>query len=215
VARDGVTYNIDLIRAIPFTMALAQMREFTNAYYGTGYGFEQGSSILGNPAQAAITLLGAYLRSLKDDASVQALKSSLSSQSSELMKFTIALIRNTHKDEVATPEGIEKLINAAKDAKNSDLDSILPLYTTPQTGIEAIAQLCLDLSRRGKTPLELLQLMYQTFVPFRYSVQNKETALIIRNKRIVDEYTAGATPEERALLDQTEQEGKLTGIIDP
>ena len=43
VARDGVTYNVENIRAIPFTMALAQMREFTSAYYGSGYALEKGT----------------------------------------------------------------------------------------------------------------------------------------------------------------------------
>jgi hypothetical protein len=204
-----VTYNIDLIRAIPFTMALAQMREFTNAYYGTGYGFERGSAILGNPSQTAIALLGAYL-SLTDEEGLKSLKTGLASQSSEQMKFLTALVRNTYKDQVATPDGIESLLAKAKESTHPELDDILPFYSTKQAGIEEIALLCLDLSRRGKTPLELLQIMYQTFVPFRYSVQNKETALIIRSKRVVDEYTREATPEERALLAQTEAEGKLT-----
>lgn len=31
--------------------------------------------------------------------------------------------------------------------------------------------------------------MYHEYPPFRYSVENKETALLIRNKRVVDFYT--------------------------
>ena len=52
--------------------------------------------------------------------------------------------------------------------------------------------------------------MYHRFTPFRYSIQNKETALLIRNKKIVDDYTREATSDERILLDETEREGQLT-----
>jgi phosphoenolpyruvate carboxylase len=57
VARDGVTYNIDLIRAIPFTMLLAQMREFTVAYYGTGSAFESGCALLNDGHKISVILL--------------------------------------------------------------------------------------------------------------------------------------------------------------
>lgn len=37
--------------------------------------------------------------------------------------------------------------------------------------------------------VDVLREMYRTYPPFRYSMENKETALIIRNKKVVDEYT--------------------------
>jgi phosphoenolpyruvate carboxylase len=54
-------YNIDKIRAIPFAMVLAQMREFTGAYYGTGTAFEKGSQFLADAPTAALHLLAAAL----------------------------------------------------------------------------------------------------------------------------------------------------------
>jgi phosphoenolpyruvate carboxylase len=42
----GKNFNIDTIRAIPFTMNLAQLRDLSSAFYGTGTGFELGSKLL-------------------------------------------------------------------------------------------------------------------------------------------------------------------------
>jgi len=67
VARDGVTYNIDSIRAIPFTMILAQMREFTSAYYGTGTAFENGCTWLADANGETTTALARLAALLKLD----------------------------------------------------------------------------------------------------------------------------------------------------
>jgi len=45
----GKDFNIDTIRAIPFVMILAQLRDFSSAFYGTGTAFEDGSKLLMDP----------------------------------------------------------------------------------------------------------------------------------------------------------------------
>ena len=48
------------------------------------------------------------------------------------------------------------------------------------------------------------------YPPFKNAMENKESSLIIRNKRIVDDYCRGETKEERDVLDETEREAQLT-----
>jgi hypothetical protein len=42
------------------------------------------------------------------------------------------------------------------------------------------------------------------------AMDNIETALLIRNKNVVDMYTERATPQEKLVLKQTENEAQLT-----
>jgi len=67
----------------------------------------------------------------------------------------------------------------------------------------------LILHKRNQQPIILLQEMYKSYAPFRFSIDNKEAALIIRSKKVVDLYTQDATPEEKELLNQTEKEAQL------
>jgi len=213
VARDGITYNIDSIRAIPFTMALAQLREFTNAFYGTVTAFEIGSQLLGNPTQTAMALLSHYLTIPGIDVS-QLTRDLLNPVASSSIYHLVSLVRLSYRDDIQSETGVSNLIEKAKTTNDNTLKEVVSLYTTVKQGVEIIALICLDLFNRKKSPLELFQVMYHTFVPFRFSLQNKETALIIRCKRMVDEYTKDANETERALLDETEREGKLsTGWI--
>ena len=41
-------------------------------------------------------------------------------------------------------------------------------------------------------------------------MENKESSLVIRNKRIVDDYCRDTQTEERKVLDETEREAQLT-----
>jgi len=52
--------------------------------------------------------------------------------------------------------------------------------------------------------------MFVHYGPFKYSIENKETALQIRNKEIVDLYLVDATTEEKAVFEDSETEAKLT-----
>lgn len=69
-------YDIDSIRAIPFVMVLAQMREFSSAFYGTGTAFETGAALLMSPITTARKIVkifeasGASLDALKDSSDV-------------------------------------------------------------------------------------------------------------------------------------------------
>ena len=90
------------------------------------------------------------------------------------------------------------------------LRRVVQLYPSVRDGIDAIADLISDLAKHKQTATELLIEMYHNYPAFNYSIMNKEAALIIRNKKVVDDYTKDAEPEERALLDDTEQEAQLT-----
>lgn len=208
VARDGVTYNIESIRAIPFTMFLAQMREFTNAYYGTGTAFEKGTQWLTNTAGTTVLALArAYIDAINADVSTppQVYQAILSSDT-----------RVPHLVEV-----IQKGLNGAKfdeflaSAKQHTPDSLFT-STLKQygpsvfAGIESVSLLLLETGTSSESALSTLQEMYRNFPPFQYSLQNKEASVLIRDKDIVNDYAALATPEEKKLLDVTEEESRLT-----
>ncbi len=186
----------------------------------TGYNrfVEIGSLVLSNPSQTAVDLLSHWIKS-NDDVKITQFKQELLNGGTENIPVVtvlasstsphlVALLRARYPEEVKTELGVASLVDKAKQSASYLITEILPLYSSH--GIETIAFLCLDLQQRRKSPLELYQTMYQTFVPFRFSLQNKETSLIIRCKRMVDEYTKDANEEERALLAETEKEGKLS-----
>lgn len=108
----------------------------------------------------------------------------------------------------------------AKQRENSELqrfESVLSLYTSVSEGISAIAQNVLDLhfptkgkGEKSMLTLDMLRLMYREYAPFRHAMENKETALLIRNKYIVDMYTRDATESEKSVLQMTEAEAQLS-----
>lgn len=212
VARDGVTYNIESIRAIPFTMFLAQMREFTNAYYGTGTAFEKGTSWLGNKDGAtAIALTRAYIDAISADETTPAEVYHAILSSDSRVPHLLKVIQASHS--VNEDSQFATFIETVKKSTPDPIfTAALKQYgSSIFAGIEAVALLVLETAKSGSTNgvLSTLQEMYRTYPPFQYSMQNKEAALLIRDKSIVDDYTALATPEEKKLLDITEQESKL------
>lgn len=204
VARDGVTYNIENIRAIPFTMALAQLREFTSTYYGTGTAFEVGFALLQNVTETTISLLRSYSQSLSPE-ELKEFKTSL--HGTENQSAFISLMKLEFPDQVKSDQTIDSLIANSK--TNTMLHSTLELYPKVRQGVESVATILLHLKHQSKKPLEVVQEMYRDFVPFKYSLDNKEASLLIRNKKIVDDYTKDANSEEKALLEETENEAQL------
>jgi phosphoenolpyruvate carboxylase len=210
VARDGVTYNIESIRAIPFTMFLAQMREFTNAYYGTGAAFEYGAKWLDNADGSTITaLLRAYVDSLSADASTPAAVYEALLTNDTRVPHLNKLIKQAHDSHF----GGKTFADIVELAKSTQLPpNFLPAlkqYPNVFQGIDDVAALVMDMSASQTTTLEVLQEMYKKYPPFNYSIQNKETALIIRWKQIIDDYAEHASAEEKALLAETEEEASL------
>jgi phosphoenolpyruvate carboxylase len=215
VARDGVTYNIDSIRAIPFTMFLAQMREFTNAYYGTGTAFEKGTQWLANKGgETAVALARAYIDAISADETTppQVYHAILSSDTRvpHLLKVIEASMQQLIGDETKFGDFIQL---AKKINPDPLFSSMLKQYgSSVFVGIEALASLILETSqiRSENGALSVLQDMYRSYPPFQYSLQNKEASVLIRNKDIIDDYTESATPEEKKLLSITEEESRLT-----
>lgn len=198
--------DIDSIRAIPFTMALGQLREMSSSYFGTGTAFERGSRIL-EDLEGTITFLVAAQLESSDRA---AFESSISStNNSDPLLGLIARVFGG--DETRITELISRADHLL-DINQSEFKSfaeILSMYDSVSNGISIIAQNMLDLVNGSMSSLDMLQTMYREYAPFRYSMENKETALIIRHKQVVDMYTHDATEEERQILDRTEAEAKL------
>ncbi|KAL0479053.1 hypothetical protein AKO1_007897 [Acrasis kona] len=182
VCREGVKYDIDNIRAIPFSMDLAQMREFTSAYYGTGTAFEVGIQLLNN-VSATYKILQSIA---KEHGAEQALSTFESNQ--KLTKQT----DSTHDKQIE--DGLKALIER--------FDSV-------ELGLKSVAQLLVD-SEKYPSAIELLQTMFTNYAPFRYSIENKEMALGVRSKEIVDEYTREANELQRKVLKGTQDEADLT-----
>ena len=208
VARDGITYNIDSIRAIPFTMFLAQMREFTNAYYGTGTAFQEGSRMLENADHAtSLLLVAAYDQIVSKEG-----WNSENIEKDSRVPSLLQLLQEVQK--AKSLPTVRAVLDAAREytaSCNDDLISkILGLYHPVVPGIEEIAKLVVDCSEGGQTVVEVLREMYHSYGPFQYCIQNKEQALIIRSSRIVNLYAAKATTDERELLDLTHREAELT-----
>eukprot|EP01117_Protostelium_nocturnum_P012732 TRINITY_DN4701_c0_g1_i2.p1 TRINITY_DN4701_c0_g1~~TRINITY_DN4701_c0_g1_i2.p1 ORF type:complete len:1027 (+),score=335.62 TRINITY_DN4701_c0_g1_i2:233-3313(+) len=213
VARSGITWDIDTIRAIPFTMALAQMREFTNAYYGLGTALEFGSQILANEGgQTTLGLLSIFMEHCQDQEDLFAQFQSdneIRSKGASYPSFLDLLERATGKG-----KDLQKLKESASSSNNlanrEILLSTLKLFPSIVDGINAVAKLVNDLEDHKKTPLDVLRRMYKEFSPFRYSIENKETALLIRSKRVVDVYTSELDSSLKGILEETESEAQLS-----
>lgn len=229
VARDGVTYNIDSIRAIPFTMFLAQLREFTNAYYGTGTAFEIGTQLLANEGhETTLALLAAYNNvvskegwmpdHIEKDARVPSLLVLLQKMQKEKQlpfKAVLEMARSPSpipRRDGASPPPATGASSASSGASLSKeyISKTLELYNPVVPGIEEIAKLIVDLDETRQTVIDVLRDMYRSYAPFQYSIQNKESALLIRNTRIVNLYAQNASAEEKNILDLTHREAELT-----
>ena len=208
VARDGVTYNIDSIRAIPFTMFLAQMREFTSAYYGCGTSFEEGAKLLTNEGfSTTLSLISAYDSSV----SKEGWASENMTKDTRVPSLNLLLQELMKAKKLKSLREVLDLAREHASASQDDLiGHILKLYSPIVPGIEEIAKLVMDLASSKQTTLDVIREMYRNYSPFQYSIQNKEAALCIRSGRIVNLYCTNATPEEKAILTMTEREAQLT-----
>lgn len=182
VCRDGVQYNVENIRAIPFTMLLAQMREFTNGYYGTGTALKIGTRIL------------------------------------EDLEGTIKdILYFMKKEKIESLPEVTKLIKEygkiidVEERNIQELEELFKIYGSKEVGVSSIALLLLDTHFESKrTPIDTLKKMYESYQPFKNSIDNKETSLLVRNYKIVQEYTKNATEQEKKVLEDPQIEAKLT-----
>lgn len=178
----GKDFNIDTIRAIPFVMILAQFRDFSSAYYGTGTAFDLGIKILMDYQNTTRKL---YKTMQNSKEKIPALE--------KLLKEFDILPEDCSKIEVDA--GILKLLSH---------------FPSVEKGVELICWLLQDLHDNQTSPIVVLRDMFIHYPPFKYSIENKETALQIRNKKIVDLYLTDATEEEREIFEETEREAELT-----
>jgi len=208
VARDGVTYNIDSIRAIPFTMLLAQLREFTVAFYGTGTAFEIGSGILENSEATAKQLLRVYYNHVKktrpDDEFAAVLDEAEGLTSfKELLKRQQLLFQLEELD--LSPPAYES------DQYQPNLFEAIDHYSCVEEAVENIAFLLLDLNKhRSNSVITVLKDLYASYAPFRFSIENKEASLLVRDNRHLKDYTEFASEQQKIVLEQTEKEAHLT-----
>jgi len=124
VARDGVTYNIDSVRAIPFTMALAQMREFTSAYYGFGTAMEIGTSLLSDYQNTVILLLKSYMETLEEKDQSNFKLTLLSVENRKEMPHLVRCLQTFFKDQLST--FIDQLLqlDAKQQSHNATLSQV-------------------------------------------------------------------------------------------
>lgn len=149
VARDGVSYNIDKIRAIPFAMVLAQLREFTGGYYGTGTAFEKGTQFLAASQDAALALLSVAIQCDSDIVLKEKIATNYASNLILLLKKVF-------------PDADAALVDKAKALPpNALLAAVMPLYASPRHAVDTIASLVLDLVLRKEQPLQVLVEMYK------------------------------------------------------
>jgi len=212
VARSGVTWDIDTIRAIPFTMALAQMREFTNTYYGFGTSLEIGSRLLDNKNDStALSLLALYLEHSENSGQVfDELKPEtvLSPSSQKYPRALFNLLKKTFGKNASNPDQVKELASNVKVQDKEILLAAIQLFPSFNEGVDKIAWLVSDMSDRKEESINVLQRMYKEYPPFRFSIENKETALLIRNKKVVDVYTEELGDDLKKILEETEEEAE-------
>jgi len=201
VARDGIIYNIDTIRAIPFTMFLAQIREFTNAYYGTGTAFYKGNAYLDNEGWSTYKKIVKILTEQDGD---------FDNILSELNDDNFKLLTSLYLKECNMNSIHDVVKSIEKEELDVDLLKVLRLYPTLYEGIRELTKLIVELKNENRKALDLLIEMYNDYAPFQYSIQNKESALIIRDKEVVDMYTSQCNEEEKKILNMTHEEAELT-----
>jgi hypothetical protein len=170
-------------------MDLAQMREFTNAYYGTGTAFQIGTKILSD-VSGTIQLLSAI--ALKKCPKV------LDQEVFENLYKRVNISKPKDEDLSCNPKDLDML------------EKVIGTFDKPETGILHIANLLTENVKEYLDPLALLREMFLYYAPFRYSIENKEMALNIRSKRVIHEYTRDATDIQKQVLELTENEAELT-----
>jgi phosphoenolpyruvate carboxylase len=189
----GKNFNIDTIRAIPFTMNLAQLRDLSSAFYGTGTGFELGSKLLMDGDNTVRRLVKILHNNLSEEKRADLLQLNLQNAALDLLKILDI-----------------KLADCLKISDDPILLRILSLYPSIEKGVDHISSLLVYLHDNQTSPISVLREMFLHYLPFRYSIENKETALQIRDKRIIDLYLADATPEEKSVFEEAEKEAQLT-----
>jgi len=215
VARSGVTWDIDTIRAIPFTMALAQMREFTNTYYGFGTSLELGSQFLENKdGKSALALLSVFLEQSDNHQEVfdglNDEKAVLSPASTKFPPSFSALMRKTLGKDISNSDKIREAVKDVQIQERELFLGAMKLYPNVTEAVDRISWLINDLQEKKQKPLDVLQRMYKEYPPLRYSIENKETSLLIRNNKVVEVYTEELGAELKELLVETENEAELS-----
>jgi len=203
----GKNFNIDTIRAIPFTMNLAQLRDLSSAFYGTGTAFELGNKILMDGPSTVKRLVKILHNNLSEEKREDLLQLKLQNAALDYLKMLdIQLSDCLEKAGDDTQSGI---ITSPR-SDDRILLRILSLFPSIERGVDHISSLLVHLHDNQTSPISVLREMFLHYLPFRYSIENKETALQIRDKRIIDLYLADASPEEKAVFDEAEREAQLT-----
>eukprot|EP01125_Pyxidicula_operculata_P016577 TRINITY_DN5721_c0_g1_i2.p2 TRINITY_DN5721_c0_g1~~TRINITY_DN5721_c0_g1_i2.p2 ORF type:complete len:518 (+),score=118.38 TRINITY_DN5721_c0_g1_i2:1937-3490(+) len=192
IARSG-SYNIDTIRAIPFTMVLAQLRDFSSAFYGTGTAFEVGCNYLSAVEETTKKLVTIVSTSFPEDR-VKILTSGTA---------PLGILLNTLQ------LSYEKILSE-KLEKDEYLSRVLHKLVNIENGVNCLSWILNDLVEKKTDPLSVLRELYKEFRPFAYSIENKETALLIRHKEVIDMYLEKATDEEKSIFEDTEEEAALS-----
>jgi len=199
VAREA-NCNIDTIRAIPFTMCLGQTRDFCVGFYGCGTAFELGTQYLSSVNDTACKLAFIYWNNLKqENLKLEFKKNILSGE-----KNTNPLISILQLQKI----DIESCLKL--EVTDVSLKAILSLFPSINDGINQISTLLLDIVLNNTTPLFILQEMLKHYKPFRFSIENKEASLLIHDKKVIDMYTQDASPEEKSVVEDIEEEAQLS-----
>ncbi|KAJ1497548.1 hypothetical protein HMI54_013532 [Coelomomyces lativittatus] len=131
------------------------MREFTNAYYGTGTGFEEGCKILQDPKLPLYLFKYMMETHLVQEHEIKLFKSKFMGQFEQQSATNI----------------LEDLLKLT--AHEVTAEEIFELYSSPTLAVDGICQLLNDLADHKYTPLDMLREMYHKYPPFRYSIENK------------------------------------------
>ncbi|PRP81386.1 hypothetical protein PROFUN_11007, partial [Planoprotostelium fungivorum] len=151
----------------------------------------------------ALTLLSLYLEHSKDDEQVfNELKpqAALSPASAKYPPSLFNLLRKTLGKDAADSIKVRERADSVEIKDKDLLLSAIKLYPSFYEGVDRIAWLVTDMRDKKEKAIDVLQRMYKEYPPFRYSIENKETALIIRNKK----------GELKSILEETEAEAELS-----
>jgi len=108
----------------------------------------------------------------------------------------------------SNPDQVKELASNVKVQDKEILLAAIQLFPSFNEGVDKIAWLVSDMSDRKEESINVLQRMYKEYPPFRFSIENKETALLIRNKKVVDVYTEELGDDLKKILEETEEEAE-------
>jgi len=91
------------------------------------------------------------------------------------------------------------------------LFSIISRFSSVSEGVYHISSLLLDLKKSKQTPLQVLQEMFKNFRPFKFSIENKEAALLIHNKKYLRCTHPMHLMTKKKVIKAIETEAQLTG----